>query len=582
MPQPVTTPSPGIFRLGHAELGARGARRTCRTPRTSLRRGARRAARARSACRAACCCGDALRAAALARLLPPPLQLVQNLAHRTAPPQFAAAMPSASVIARQAARIDNLPRCQGEAHGQDCRNDDPAAPRRPGARPSLRLALLPTSIRPGGCSRCCFLAPDLSMLGVSRRAADRRRRLQRRPQLGDSSVLLFAVSWFGFGGATFLVLSLAFILGAHIGIDRALGYGLKLRQRLQGHASRADRSSERAIGREALTTGINPLIATQRQRGRGKVREATSHARSFASASSPHCSMFQSSSTCAAAQAASASSAPSASASAISAEPVSVVARLQAGEAKRLVERRERSGDRRKRRLRLRDVHDPLRRARSARQSASPPRRGSDPRPRAAARPAPPARRRGSREDRCRHRRGLARAPPACRDATPSMRRIGEPRHRHRRADRSNSPCPPIPRRSPRRVAACGTTSGFRPGVMRALAVEARARSRLPPPRHLDVACRSASDARGARQPARRLHRVRAFLPSSMLIGLSVRLGGEAPRTGCGSPDKCRPRPEEQRGDADRATPARSEAAAPKATPKSGVRKVKEESSEAG
>ena len=68
------------------------------------------------------------------------------------------------------------------------------------------------------------LAPDLSMLGYL-----------RGPRFGAivynavhtwiAPVLLFAFGWWG--GAPFL-LPVAFALGAHIGIDRALGYGLKL------------------------------------------------------------------------------------------------------------------------------------------------------------------------------------------------------------------------------------------------------------------------------------------------------------------------------------------------------------------
>ena len=70
-----------------------------------------------------------------------------------------------------------------------------------------------------------FLTPDLSMLGYL-----------AGPRIGAlaynaahswvSVVLLFAIAWFEFDGEDF-VLSLVFILGAHVGIDRALGYGLK-------------------------------------------------------------------------------------------------------------------------------------------------------------------------------------------------------------------------------------------------------------------------------------------------------------------------------------------------------------------
>jgi hypothetical protein len=80
-----------------------------------------------------------------------------------------------------------------------------------------------------------FLAPDLSMLGYL-----------GGPRLGAvvynivhtwvAPVVLFAIAWWGGGrlravgiaANTSSLLPLAFILGAHIGVDRALGYGLKL------------------------------------------------------------------------------------------------------------------------------------------------------------------------------------------------------------------------------------------------------------------------------------------------------------------------------------------------------------------
>lgn len=70
-----------------------------------------------------------------------------------------------------------------------------------------------------------FLAPDLSILaylGGPRPGAA----IYNAVHSWATVVLLFAVAWYGFAGNAF-VLSLAFILGAHIGIDRALGYGLK-------------------------------------------------------------------------------------------------------------------------------------------------------------------------------------------------------------------------------------------------------------------------------------------------------------------------------------------------------------------
>ena len=71
-----------------------------------------------------------------------------------------------------------------------------------------------------------LLAPDLSMLGYL-----------RGPRIGAMcynvvhswalAVVAFALVRYFWGDDPFL-LSLPFILGAHIGIDRALGYGLKL------------------------------------------------------------------------------------------------------------------------------------------------------------------------------------------------------------------------------------------------------------------------------------------------------------------------------------------------------------------
>jgi hypothetical protein len=71
-----------------------------------------------------------------------------------------------------------------------------------------------------------FLVPDLSALGYL-----------AGPRVGAwaynavhswaTPVLAFFVIWYTAGGNT-LLLSLPFILGAHIGVDRALGFGLKL------------------------------------------------------------------------------------------------------------------------------------------------------------------------------------------------------------------------------------------------------------------------------------------------------------------------------------------------------------------
>ncbi len=72
-----------------------------------------------------------------------------------------------------------------------------------------------------------ILAPDLSMLGYL-----------AGPKIGAAIynavhswvlvVVLFFLAFYPGGGDTFY-LSLPFILGAHIGIDRALGFGLKHR-----------------------------------------------------------------------------------------------------------------------------------------------------------------------------------------------------------------------------------------------------------------------------------------------------------------------------------------------------------------
>jgi hypothetical protein len=69
-----------------------------------------------------------------------------------------------------------------------------------------------------------FLAPDLSMIGYL-----------AGPRVGAAAynlvhtwvtpVVLFAIGWWGNAPS---LLPLAFILGAHIGFDRALGFGLKL------------------------------------------------------------------------------------------------------------------------------------------------------------------------------------------------------------------------------------------------------------------------------------------------------------------------------------------------------------------
>ena len=68
-----------------------------------------------------------------------------------------------------------------------------------------------------------FLAPDLSMLAPFRRAAAGSRDLQSRPHVCAGAGLVLA----GFFGALPVLTGAGLILVAHIGIDRALGYGLK-------------------------------------------------------------------------------------------------------------------------------------------------------------------------------------------------------------------------------------------------------------------------------------------------------------------------------------------------------------------
>ena len=85
-----------------------------------------------------------------------------------------------------------------------------------------------------------ILAPDLSMLGYL-----------AGPRVGAviynlvhnwaAPVLLFAIGWWG---GVSVLLPLAFILGAHIGFDRALGFGLKLSSSFQDtHLGRIGRKT---------------------------------------------------------------------------------------------------------------------------------------------------------------------------------------------------------------------------------------------------------------------------------------------------------------------------------------------------
>lgn len=85
-----------------------------------------------------------------------------------------------------------------------------------------------------------ILAPDLSMLAY-----------WAGPRLGSAvynaahtwvaPVIIWAIGWYG--NASFLI-ALAFIWAAHIGIDRALGYGLKLQSSFQEtHLGRIGRES---------------------------------------------------------------------------------------------------------------------------------------------------------------------------------------------------------------------------------------------------------------------------------------------------------------------------------------------------
>ena len=81
VPQPVTTPSPGIFLLGHAEFGGAVLDEHVELLERALVE-EHLDALARRQLAALVLRRDALRAAALPRLLAPLLELVQNLAHR--------------------------------------------------------------------------------------------------------------------------------------------------------------------------------------------------------------------------------------------------------------------------------------------------------------------------------------------------------------------------------------------------------------------------------------------------------------------------------------------------------------------
>ncbi len=70
-----------------------------------------------------------------------------------------------------------------------------------------------------------FLVPDLSMLGYlagPRTGAA----VYNAAHSWVTVAALFFVVWYRFGESTF-ALSIPFILGAHIGVDRVLGFGLK-------------------------------------------------------------------------------------------------------------------------------------------------------------------------------------------------------------------------------------------------------------------------------------------------------------------------------------------------------------------
>jgi hypothetical protein len=71
-----------------------------------------------------------------------------------------------------------------------------------------------------------FLAPDLSMLGYL--AGTRAGALAYNTIHSWALAIVLSVFAWYFWGDNSLALSLCFILGAHIGLDRALGYGLKL------------------------------------------------------------------------------------------------------------------------------------------------------------------------------------------------------------------------------------------------------------------------------------------------------------------------------------------------------------------
>ena len=242
----------------------------------------------------------------------------------------------------------------------------------------------------------CRAAADAGSLDarLSRRSAGRRARLQRRSQLGAGR-RLFLFAWYFWSDNPFLLTP----------PDPRRAYRSRPRSRLWPEApARASRTPISAgSGKRLESRSTLRAMSPSRSASAAARKSAKRRARGArASASSPHFSMFQSSSTWAARQAGSTSSAPLASASAISAEPVSAVARLRPASRNGSSKPSIAAASAASVGAGCATCTTP-RRARSARRSAARPMRGSGPRLRAAARPVPPARRRGSREDRCRH-----------------------------------------------------------------------------------------------------------------------------------------------------------------------------------
>jgi hypothetical protein len=90
----------------------------------------------------------------------------------------------------------------------------------------LCVWLYSLSGRPWWLLAVLSLVPDLSMLGYL--GGPRIGALAYNAVHSWALATVLAVAGWYFGGNESFLLALALILGAHIGVDRALGYGLKL------------------------------------------------------------------------------------------------------------------------------------------------------------------------------------------------------------------------------------------------------------------------------------------------------------------------------------------------------------------